>query len=63
VGWADTHDRNGVELFIGMNPRGHEGKNKVAVTHLSTCFVDLDLPEGETHESTIIQLHDAARPS
>src|SRR5437868_5873758 len=48
VDWADAHDRHGAELFIGMNPRAREGKGKDPVERLSACFVDLDLPEGET---------------
>jgi hypothetical protein len=63
VDWADLHDRNGAELFIGMNPRVHEGKNKDAVTRVTACYMDLDLPEGETVESAYIQLHDAERPA
>jgi hypothetical protein len=63
VDWADTHDRNGAELFLGMNPRAREGKDKAAVEHVTACYVDLDLPEGETQESAIAQLHEADRPA
>src|SRR5579859_7754086 len=63
VDWADTHDRNGAELFIGMNPRSHEGKGKDAVEAVTACYVDLDLPEGETAESAIVQFHEADRPA
>jgi hypothetical protein len=63
VDWADTHERNGAELFVGMNPRASEGKNRETVTQVSACFVDLDLPEGETIESALVQLHDADRPT
>jgi hypothetical protein len=62
VDWSDSHDRNGAELFIGMNPRAHEGRNKDAVTHVSACFVDLDLLEGESVESALARLHEADRP-
>jgi hypothetical protein len=63
VDWADLHDRNGAELFIGMNPRAREGKNRDAVTHVTAFYVDLDLPAGETVESACVQLHDADRPA
>jgi hypothetical protein len=53
VDWVERHDGNGTELFIGLNSRAHEGKGKDAVEHLAACFVDLDLPEGETRESAI----------
>jgi hypothetical protein len=60
---ADTHDRNGAEVFLGMNPRAHEGKSKDAVEHVTACYVDLDLPEGETVESALGTLHEANRPA
>ncbi len=63
VDWADTHDRNGAEVFLGMNPRAHEGKSKDAVEHVTACYVDLDLPEGETQESALTTLHEADRPA
>ncbi len=63
VDWADAHDRNGAEVFLGMNPRAHEGKGKDAVEQITACYVDLDLPEGETPESAIAQLHEADRPA
>jgi hypothetical protein len=61
--WAELQDRGGAEVFIGMNPRTRMGKSKDAVSYLSACFVDLDLPEGVTHESALAQLNDADRPT
>ncbi len=58
---ADAHDRNGAELFAGVNPRAREGKGKDAVTNISAYFVDLDLPDVETQDSAPTQIHDAER--
>jgi len=63
VDWADAHDRNNTEIFIGMNPRAREGKSKASVTHVSACYVDLDLPEGETQRSALTQLGGRPAPS
>ena len=44
--WAQRQDRNGVELFIGMNPREHEARDKASVARLTACYVDVDFPDG-----------------
>jgi hypothetical protein len=54
--WADQQAAGGAEVFLSMNPRAHEGKGKDAVTRVTACYVDLDLPEGETVESGLEQL-------
>jgi len=51
--WANEHASHGAELFIGMNPREREAKGKDAVSVLTSCYVDLDLPEGESQEEAL----------
>jgi hypothetical protein len=43
LAWADGHDRQGTELFVGVNGRSIEGKTKAAVPAVTACFADLDL--------------------
>lgn len=56
IEWADHQARTGAELFLGMNPRAREGRDKAAVERVTACYVDLDLPEGETQESVLEEL-------
>jgi hypothetical protein len=53
IDWADEHHRNGAEVFIGMNPRQRAARCKDAVLVVTSCYADLDLPEGETPEVTL----------
>jgi hypothetical protein len=46
VDWADSRNRDGAELFVGMNARAHEGRDKESVTQLTACYADLDFPDG-----------------
>ena len=54
--WARAHALQGAELFIGMNPREREAKGKDAVSVLTSCYVDLDLPEGESQEEALAEV-------
>jgi hypothetical protein len=49
--WADAHDRQGTELFVGVNGRGIEGKIKAAVPAVTACFADLDLGDESIDEA------------
>ncbi|PZS04487.1 MAG: hypothetical protein DLM70_07755 [Chloroflexi bacterium] len=62
VDWAQHHDRNGTELFIGVNPRAREARDKSAVETVTAAFVDLDLADGESQESTLEQVTDGDAP-
>ncbi len=53
VDWVDYQAHTGAEVFIGMNPRVREGKDKASVERVTACFVDLDLPDGETQETAL----------
>jgi hypothetical protein len=43
LAWADGHDRQGTELFVGVNSRSTEGRTKASVPAVTACFVDLHL--------------------
>jgi hypothetical protein len=43
LAWADGHDRQGTELFVGVNARSGEGRTKASVPAVTCCFADLDL--------------------
>jgi len=60
--WARAHALQGAELFIGMNPREREAKGKDAVSVLTSCYVDLDLPEGESQEEALAEVAPVRQP-
>jgi hypothetical protein len=62
VDWADAQDRAGAEVFVGMNPRERAARGKDAVTAVTACYVDLDLPEGESQESALAAVTDGDAP-
>jgi hypothetical protein len=55
LAWADGHDRQGAELFVGVNGRSIEGKTKAAVPAVTACFADLDLG-GESIDEALAAL-------
>jgi hypothetical protein len=62
LAWADRHDRQGTELFVGVNGRSMEGKTKAAVPVVTACFVDLDLG-GEGSDEALAALTSGATPA
>lgn len=62
IDWAEEHARDGDELFLGMNPRRHAGKSKDAVTTVTACYADLDLPDGVTPEDALATVTDGNQP-
>jgi len=62
VDWARQHDRNGTEIFIGVNPRAREGRGKADVETITACFADLDLAEGEDQDAVLEQITDGDVP-
>jgi hypothetical protein len=61
LAWADAHDRQGTELFVGVNGRSMEGKTKASVPAVTACFVDLDLG-GEGSDEALAALTSGATP-
>jgi hypothetical protein len=62
LAWADRHDRQGTELFVGVNARSMEGKTKAAVPAVTACFVDLDLG-GEGTDEALADLMSGTTPT
>src|SRR5437763_9664864 len=62
LAWADGHDRQGTELFVGVNARSGEGKTKASVPAVTCCFVDLDLG-GESIDEALAALTSGATPA
>src|SRR5437868_3805634 len=46
IDWADRQSEHGSEVFLGMNPRDRARGDKESVSRVTSCFVDLDLPDG-----------------
>jgi hypothetical protein len=61
LAWADAHDRQGTELFVGVNARSGESKTKASVPAVTACFVDLDLG-GEGSDEALAALTSGATP-
>jgi hypothetical protein len=61
LAWADKHDRQGTEVFVGVNARSKEGKTKASVTAVTACFVDLDLG-GEGGDEALADLTSGSMP-
>jgi hypothetical protein len=61
LAWADGHDRQGTELFAGVNGRAIEGKTKAAVPAVTACFADLDLA-GESIDGALVALTGGSAP-
>ena len=62
LAWADGHDRQGTELFVGVDARSTEGKTKAAVPAVTCCFVDLDLG-GESIDEALAALTSGQTPA
>src|ERR671933_2098366 len=62
LAWADGHDRQGTELFVGVNARSIEGKTKAAVPAVTACFTDLDLG-GESIDEALAALTSGQTPA
>jgi hypothetical protein len=60
--WADHHDRQGSEVFVGVNARSIEGKTKAAIPAVTACFADLDLG-GESIDEALAALTGGATPA
>jgi hypothetical protein len=62
LAWADGHDRQGTELFVGVNARSGEGKTKASVPAVTCCFADLDLG-GESIDEALAELTSGSAPA
>jgi hypothetical protein len=62
LAWADGHDRQGTDLFVGVNARSIEGKTKAAVPAVTCCFADLDLG-GESIDEALAALTSGPTPA
>src|SRR5918911_2587737 len=62
LAWADRHDRQGTELFVGVNARSIEGKTKAAVPAVTACFADLGLG-GESIDEALAALTGGPTPA
>src|SRR5919199_1754619 len=62
LAWADGHDRQGTELFVGVNARSGEGKTKAPVPAVTACFADLDLG-GESIDEALAALTSGHTPA
>jgi hypothetical protein len=62
LAWTDGHDRQGTELFVGVNGRSIEGKTKAAVPAVTCCFADLDL-SGESIDEALAALTNGTTPA
>jgi hypothetical protein len=62
LAWADAHDRQGSELFVGVNGRSIEGKTKAAVPAVMACFANLDLG-GESIDEALAALTGGSTPA
>lgn len=61
--WCEAMNRQDAELFVAMNPRTQEGGTKDAVQYVTSCYADLDLPEGVTLANAVEQITAAERPA
>jgi hypothetical protein len=61
LAWAEGHDRQVTELFVGLNGRSIEGKTKAAVPAVTACFADLDLG-GESIDEALAGLMSGSTP-
>ena len=62
LAWADGHDRQSTELFVGVNGHSIEGKTKAAVPAVTACFTDLDLG-GESIDEALAALTSGQTPA